>query len=682
MKFNTLLLPIICIFINFISAFKSRKSRKINDNSESDLFKLSFMESTSEVSLSLENKIPNITAKNHSWLNNTRETISEMVYRIINSNSRKGLSKGIFINNQRGKMDFNMNDGELKELFSYMLFRQEKVINENSLNIFSTLYVRDWVLCDADSSGTMTFKEFMTCMKNSTYLNFLVLPPNEFASRPVYNNTEVYYNTIFRLLDEKNWGYLNFLQFMYLRLYAFSWRYCSVFAPYIDENSFECALEVVANYKALSRSKLKNLYRFGLELSYTENYKNMDFISFMQIAEPVRLFAKINSKQDEDLTRSEFERALDNGILPARFNQDIVNMFFFLTDEKDRYGENIDLMSFVFYDFFLKIFHVYSIDRPMYLNRTEFINVIDYPDDLFPTRMRDEIGLIPQYNLTHQSYKMYMFTNILYSEKDHLYKAFLETSANTELKEKNSNTLKSNLKKFSSRSLSNNQYDINARPINYPIRSYFRNKTTTEHFYNITFSMNLTCNKIFEMLDLDNDEFINFYDFANFMQMAWVFSSEDKYLRGRIAAEYLRETLTQWSNFPAISFRTRDKAYRFTQLAPEAPVDLLSLVEIMKIDDAVKMMTKRDNEAVLGELEMKRVLQQMNMEFIPDTMLNQCLRGLDSRFVPRYDWECAFIEGLKANLKYFEANDYYQLSKFKKISLKATSFFNIDPNYV
>lgn len=686
---------IICLILQYLS-FKTRnfKNKHVSNN-ENEEENLNFVQSKVE---SL-NKLPNITAKNQSWLNQTRETISEMVYRIINSNTGVGQSKGEFMTQQRGRFDFTMNDAELKELFYYMLYKQDKVINDNSLNVFATLYVRDWVMCDSDFSGVMTFNEFKSCMTNSTFLNFIVPPPKEFASRPVYNNTEFFYNTIFRILDTKKWGYLNFLQFMYLRLYAFSWRYCSVFGPYIDENSFECAIEIVSNYKTLSKAKMRNLYKFGLELSYIENYRNMDFISFMQIAEPIRLFAKINSKEDEEIVRNEFERALDTGTLPQRYTQDIINMFFFLTDQKSRFGESIDLQTFVFYDFFLTVFDIYSLERPAYLSKAEFFEVINYPNDLFPSRMRDEIGLIPQYNLTSKSYKMYMFSNVLYSEKDHLYKAFVENSAETVLKDKSTSELKitnlnnaefkkSNLKakskekmtKFSTRSRTN--YDINQRPIYYPIRSYFHNLTTTEKFYNVTFSMNSTSMKLFDMLDLDNDGYINFYDFGNFAQIAWMFSNEDRYLRGRIAAEILREKIADWGEFPAVSYRTKDRAFRLTQLAPDTLVDMMSLIEVLKIDDAIRIVARRENDPILGELELKRVLQLMNMQYVPDAKLNQCLRGLTQTFIPRYDWECAFTEGLKCNLKYFEANDYYQLSKLHQIGLKTTSFFNIDPPYV
>ena len=70
------------------------------------------------------------------------------------------------------------------------------------------------------------------------------------------------------------------------------------------------------------------------------------------------------------------------------------------------------------------------------------------------------------------------------------------------------------------------------------------------------------------------------------------------------------------------------------------------------------------------------------MYFVSEGKLNKCLRGVTSRYIPKYDWECAFLESLQANLEYFEANDYYQLSKFNNITLKTTSFVNIDPSYV
>ena len=92
----------------------------------------------------------------------------------------------------------------------------------------------------------------------------------------------------------------------------------------------------------------------------------------------------------------------------------------------------------------------------------------------------------------------------------------------------------------------------------------------------------------------------------------------------------------------------------------------------------VRMHVKNNGDMYINELNLKKILKAFNMQFVPDLVLNRCLRGTDRFNVPRYDWECGLMQGLRLNLKYFEANDYYHLSKKMGITLKTTSFYNID----
>ena len=88
------------------------------------------------------------------------------------------------------------------------------------------------------------------------------------------------------------------------------------------------------------------------------------------------------------------------------------------------------------------------------------------------------------------------------------------------------------------------------------------------------FDLKNTSNKIFEVLDADDDGFINFKDFAIFYQMAYTFSKYDKYSRGKITAGGLYELYTTYSDYPSISFIFRDRANRFNNFEANVYFDL------------------------------------------------------------------------------------------------------------
>jgi len=85
---------------------------------------------------------------------------------------------------------------------------------------------------------------------------------------------------------------------MTLRLMVFSWKHCSVQGPFIEESNFECAVEVASGYRTLSKSAARRLFKLGLELSNNEYLRNLDFITFLYVSLSMRLYGKINRKED------------------------------------------------------------------------------------------------------------------------------------------------------------------------------------------------------------------------------------------------------------------------------------------------------------------------------------------------------------------------------------------------
>jgi hypothetical protein len=454
-----------------------------------------------------------------------------------------------------------------------------------------------------------------------------------------FSNSTGFIPILYNLMDSYSLNYTNFHDYMMLRLMLFSWRKCSVNGPFLEEINFECAIEIASGTKTMTRNTARRLYTIALELSNTFSVRNLDFISYFIIAQSARIYGKVNAKEDSDATKNEFNLALDSNILPSRYNQDVVDQLFKLAQENERNNEGVDLISFVFYDFVLRLFEVPNAQRKWYLAPTEFTSIFN--NYLFPANPLFEVENIPQNNLTANSYQMYTYLNVTayHQEADHFLK-FAQTGERI-LSAENSQQIP----------ISQNQ----------------------------TFNLLNTTSWLFKILDQDSDGYLTYYDFGNFMQIAYLFNKFDPYSKGRIVAGNLYEKFTTYSDLPYVSYTLRERGKRFNLFSQDLYFDLMRAVLVLRIDDLIQANARRVDPTTLYEVELKSIFSMVNMAAVPDALLNKCLRGVDDNNVPKYDWECALIQAVTATLNYLESSNSYIVTKLQNLTLANTAFVNVDP---
>lgn len=692
--------------------------------------------------------------KDTNSTNNSSDSLLKSMYRALNQTIIvKDLHE---FKKENKKFDFKILDKELEEIFHLMLLRNDKRLTTNGVRDFIHFFMNSYSNCDKDNDNILNLKEFVNCLKTDKYLmQIMPIDPRKKNSTfsPLYKkyDPEEFYKLVFESLDDKEFGYLNFNDYMTLRLMAFSWRKCSVFAPYLEETDFECSIEIVAGYKTLSRTIVRKIFFLALELSNSNGNRAVDFLTFLNIAGSIKIYSKINTKQDNDITRNEFNSALDGNIIPIRYNQHIINQMFELMQEADKPNQGIDLESFIFYDFFLKIFYKAGKTRLFSVNRNEFYQILKNP--LFPNNTLHEIYLIPQYEFNADSYQVYQYYNIsrFNSEENYLYKSFLELEVknNAKITNSNKNRFKNNLrvnsenknkeksgfakaeKKLAFGILAELENKLSSTNANKKTTFYSKEKISERKYatayeksksdsfssmgtsnknewsdfdvelftsklsnrlnlpgfgdgknaFNITVNLNKTVDKIFNALDIDFDGFADFKDFAYFIHVTYLFSKEDKYNRGKIAAGNLYEIYTNYADYPVIGWKTRESAKRFSFFDTNIFIDALDAYLILNIDSVARYFYRLEDTQTLNEIEAKKFLTRMNMRYIPDAYLNRCLRGIDSYNLPKYEWECCFIQGMNLNLKFYETMDNYMTVKANNLTLSNTVFYNVDPNY-
>lgn len=196
---------------------------------------------------------------------------------------------------------------------------------------------------------------------------------------------------------------------------------------------------------------------------------------------------------------------------------------------------------------------------------------------------------------------------------------------------------------------------------------------------NSTFFLNFTASRIFNLIDVNSNGFIDWYDFGHFFQTSYLFTKYDPSNKGKITAGDIYEKYVVYSDYPRVSAQLRQRSKRFNLLNQDTYLDLFSVLTVLRIDDIVDLYTRRTEKSALYEVELKRVFAKANLFRVNDAILNKCLRGLDNMNVPKYDWECAFIAALQENINYFESASAYNTAVANNITLYNTVFYNVDP---
>ncbi len=581
------------------------------------------VESLNERKIESNNKVENSEALNRRHRSRSRNHFSSTANPPVANKTNISLGKvfNSFINNSMSNVDLktfkesNQNskfhllfDKQLEEIFN--IFRNNKMAGVADFRSAYNLFVVNFNKCDADKDLLINKKEFVQCMENDPYLSLIQSPDKLYTTNADFiKKPKSFASNLFMFADSYDKGGLNFYDYVILRLIAFSWRKCSVNAPFIDETTFECAIDIISGSRSLHSNALRRLFNLALKLGNSRglSVRNLDFLMFYKFSSSVRLFGKINAKEDLDATRNEFDLALDTNILPTRYCQEVIDDLFRLISSSSSSKNGIDLYSFVFYDHFLKQFYQGFQGKTRWkLSFKEFRDATDFY--LFPEFILNHMRHVPQgtYNVDSYNLKNHIHPSML-SEDESLGK-FLEVRS----------------------SISNSRYNITA------------------------YNKNLVLSRIFNMLDSKEEGFLRFYDFANFIQIFYLYNDLDERHADRILVGNIHKGFTEKFDYPVFSEEFRIRAKRFSMLDQDLYIDPFYTLGIMRLDDFVKQYLRRSDPTTVKEIELGYIFEKLNLKNFPSQIIEKCNRGKDEDGIPKIDWECSVFKAISKTLKYLE----------------------------
>lgn len=266
-----------------------------------------------------------------------------------------------------GKKDHKQKDLEM--IYS-KLSNSEKEVNID----FKTKYEEAFKTCDVNNKGELTKDEFINCT-NINKVHFDNIIPQIKNQRYVKNNLilhgmknrEDYASRLYDLFVPKTYK-IDYYGYMTVVLYNYAIKKCQNAPYFLYEKKFECLIQEVVPYRTLPHGTMKQLFNFCLKMSPSPEKREVDMPTFILVSLSMRLFAKINVRNNYALSKTEMANAAENGKLPVRYNEEIIKNMFELTNR----NKLINIHSFVFYDIILKIYRSYESGRKNELNLDEF----------------------------------------------------------------------------------------------------------------------------------------------------------------------------------------------------------------------------------------------------------------------------------------------------------------------
>merc|ERR1712032_1431785 len=210
--------------------------------------------------------------------------------------------------------------------------------------------------------------------------------------------------------------------------------------------------------------------------------------------------------------------------------------------------------------------------------------------------------------------------------------------------------------KETSNNKENNAASFNSENL---LKARWSNKEIYKDMTQFKFNPKMTFDFLFNVIDSDMDGWINFEDFGKMIQISYLFTHFDKYLKGRLPAGEAYQRFLEYQDFPLVSYRIPQRARIFNEFPADLYVDLYSCVLTLMMDDLFAGKIRRH---------------------VPDWLLNRCLRGTNKDNIPMYDWECAFVQSEISTLTFYENSFDRLTTKKNNLVLANTVFYNISPD--
>ena len=180
--------------------------------------------------------------------------------------------------------------------------------------------------------------------------------------------------------------------------------------------------------------------------------------------------------------------------------------------------------------------------------------------------------------------------------------------------------------------------------------------------------------KMFKILDSDEDDYITFYDFGEFIQVFHIYEQLDQKNKGRLFTGELYDGVKISSGIPSISQKFKYKAKKLSLLEQDTYIDVYSFLVVIKMEEFVNRYKRKSTPDLLTEIELIGILKKFEYDEIPFTKYSECGRGTTKDQIKLFDWECAFTKVIRETLYFYEKSADYITAMSYNMTLSSVNF--------
>lgn len=474
---------------------------------------------------------------------------------------------------------YKLTRGEAEIIFQFADRNKDDLLDMNEWEDFTTLYILPFDACDFNNDFLLDDQEFKRCFEADPKSISI-----QFRKKYLLGGNPTKY--IVDALSTRGTSHLNLADYVFYRRGLYGWRDCHSTPKYIAKSNFRCALQNSIPQKYQLKLDNDKIYDSGLRHGNDINLIQLDFVAYLRVLHYYYLFATFGHPMSLPyLEKAQFMRAVHEDRLPNNWEESEIELIYSLTND----GKFMDFNAFCFFYNLHRLFSKYSVKTPLKLHRAELLLLLrDYNT---PVAIQKAIDL----SFTNFTAPEYQEASLVLGKKRLNEKGFF----------------------FSFKSRQDASEITNGTAMNMTL--VFNNTLDTEG--------NKESRKVFftTMSAVDRDIWTkkNYYRaflLSNFFTQMGITNVGS--LAEKLQSYY--DTVV-----PSINTDQRKNHNFYKNMPKELDIDLLTFLDIenflYKIDDH-----KSTKDNIISETKLKKIMKDLGMENMPDTVIDLSKKGYDS----------------------------------------------------
>lgn len=474
---------------------------------------------------------------------------------------------------------YKLTRGEAEIIFQFADRNKDDLLDMNEWEDFTTLYILPFDACDFNNDFLLDEKEFQRCF-NADPKSVSI----QFRKKYLLGGNPTKY--IVDSLSTRGTSHLNLADYVFYRRALYGWRDCHSTPKYIAKSNFRCALQNSIPQKYQLKLDNDKIYDSGLKHGNDINLIQLDFVAYIRVLHYYYLFATFGHPMSLPyLEKAQFMRAVHEDRLPNNWEESEIDLIYGLTND----GKYMDFNTFCFFYNLHRLFNKYSLKTPLKLHTDELLLLLrDYNTPVAIQKAIDG-------SLTNFTSPEYQEASLVLGKKRLNEKGFFFSFKSKQDASMITNGTAMNITKVVSNPLDNDGNLVSRKFFFTTMSGVDRDVWSKKNYYRAFLLSNF------------------------FTQM------------GVINVGSLAEKLQSFYDtvVPSINTDQRKNHNFYKNMPKELDIDLLTFLDIenflYKIDDH-----KSTKDNIISETKLKKIMRDLGMENMPDTVIDLAKKGYDS----------------------------------------------------